>query len=69
MNFVGRAGGIFSIGSKPIVTPSPIGSPTVISPTLKTFAELAATWQQVRSAPRRLQVRKVIVPDEQLTLF
>lgn len=66
---VGRAEGIFSIGSKPVVTPSPIGSLVVTSPSLKTFAELAATWQQIMSAPRRLPVRQVIVPDEQLTLF
>jgi len=66
---VGRAEGIFSIGSKPVVTPSPIGSPVVISPPLKTFAELAAAREQLRSRPRRLPVRKVSVPDEQLTLF
>ena len=66
---VGRAEGIFSIGSKPVVTPSPLGSPTVLSPALKTFAELAAAREQLMSKPRRLPVRKVIVPDEQLTLF
>jgi hypothetical protein len=66
---VGRAEGIFSIGSKPVVTPSPMGSPTVISPALKTFAELVAAREQLLSKPRKLPVRKVVGPDKQLTLF
>ena len=66
---VGRAEGIFSIGSKPMVTPSPMGSPTVISPALKTFAELVAAREQLLSKPRRLPVRKVTGADKQLTLF
>jgi hypothetical protein len=66
---VGRAEGIFSIGNKPVVTPSPMGSPTVISPTLKTFAELAAAREQLMSRPRKLPVRKVTGADKQLTLL
>ncbi len=66
---VGRAEGIFSIGNLPATTPSPIGSPTIISPVLKTFAELAATRERLLSSPRRLSVRKVVVSDKQLTLF
>jgi hypothetical protein len=64
---IGRAEGIFSIGNKPAVTPSPIGSPTLASPQLKTLAELQAV-QKLLTA-RRLPTRRVVVPDNQLTLF
>ena len=65
---IGRAEGIFSIGNKPAVTPSPIGSPTLASPQLKTLAELQAVQQKLLTA-RRLPTRRVVVPDNQLTLF
>ena len=64
---IGRAEGIFSIGNRPAVTPSPIGSPTLASPQLKTLAELQAV-QKLLTA-RRLPTRRVVVPDNQLTLF
>lgn len=65
---IGRAEGIFSIGSKPVVTASPLGSPTLSSPQLKTLAELQAVQRQVQAA-RRLPTRRVVIPDNQLTLF
>lgn len=66
---VGRAEGIFSIGSRPAVASSAIGSLVLASPALKTFAELAALRQRFMSAPRRSLVRKVVVSDRQLPLL
>ena len=65
---VGRTEGIFSIGSRLAVTPSPLGSPAATSPLLRTFADLAATWREIRSGSRRSPMRRV-APDEQLPLL
>jgi hypothetical protein len=66
---VGRAEGLFSIGNSPLNTPSPIGSPTAISPALKTLAELAALRDRLKaSSTRKLPIRKT-ASDQQLTLF
>ena len=64
---IGRSEGVFSIGNKPVVTPSPFGSPTLPSPQLKTLAELQAAQQKLLMA-RRL-TRRVVVSKDQLTLF
>jgi hypothetical protein len=65
---IGRSEGVFSIGNKPVVTPSPLGSPTLPSPQLKTLAELQAAQQKLLLA-RRLPARRAVVSKDQLTLF
>jgi hypothetical protein len=64
---IGRADGLFTIGNKPVLTQSPSGSPTVVSPALHTLAELIAKRDEL--LPRRLPVRRVLVPSNQLSMF
>ena len=66
---IGRTEGLFTLGNTPIVTQSPIGSPTVISPALHTLAELIARRDEL--LPHRLPARsgRMLVPSNQLTLF
>jgi hypothetical protein len=53
---VGRAEGLFAIGNNLMATESPLGSPTAISPALKTFAELAARRREL--VAERARARK-----------
>lgn len=65
---VGRAEGLFSIGNNLMATESPLGSPTAISPALKTFAELAARRRELvaeRSRARKSAQNAV----DQIALF
>ncbi|MCC7362712.1 MAG: hypothetical protein IT317_24740 [Anaerolineales bacterium] len=66
---VGRAEGLFSLGNDQLVTQSPMGSPTAISPGLVTLADLMARRQEIvrngRSKPRAT----LAPPDEQMSLF
>ncbi len=62
-----RTEGLFTLGNQPVVTQSPLGSPTAVSPVLPTLAELIAKRDQL--LPRRLPVRRVLVPRNQLSLF
>jgi hypothetical protein len=64
---IGRAEGLFTLGNTPIVTQSPIGSPTAVSPALHTLAELIAKRNEL--LPRRLPARRALTPRSQLTLF
>jgi hypothetical protein len=64
---IGRAEGLFTLGNQPSVTQSPLGSLTAVSPTLHTLAELMARRNEL--LPRRLPVRKVLVPSSQLSMF
>ncbi len=50
---VGRAEGIFSLGNDMLVTDSPLGSPTAISPQVLTFAELVARRRELLQPARR----------------
>ena len=52
---VGRAEGIFSLGNDMLVTESPLGSPTAISPRVITFAELALRRRELVQSARRVK--------------
>lgn len=56
---VGRSEGLFAIGNNRMATESPLGSPTAISPVLRTFAELAARRSELVSARRRVRPQAV----------
>ena len=66
---VGRAEGIFALGNDQLVTDSPMGSPTAISPQLVTLADLMARRREIIRASR---VRSRSTPPEptgQMSLF
>jgi len=65
---VGRAEGIFSLGNDQLVTDSPMGSPTAISPQLVTLADLMARRRELirSSRPKTAMTRR---PDNQMSLF
>jgi hypothetical protein len=64
---IGRAEGMFASGDAQMVTDSPIGSPTAISPRLVTMMDLWAQRQSILRRARRQS--KKDLPDNQLTLF
>jgi hypothetical protein len=65
---VGRAERLFAIGNNQMATESPLGSPTAVSPLMRTLAELAARRRELVSARRR--VRSVAtVGESQLSLL
>jgi len=61
---IGRAEGLFSLGNDLLVTESPMGSPTAVSPRMKTMSEMLALVQT--SVSHR---KKVVVPDTQFSMF
>jgi hypothetical protein len=65
---IGRAEGVFAAGNPSLVTNSPMGSPTAVSPLMKTWAELARARQAIFQ-PRRRVSRVASVPEQQLTLL
>jgi hypothetical protein len=58
---VGRTEGIFSLGNDMLVTDSPLGSPTAISPRVLTFAELVARRRELVLSTRR--VKRLLSPN------
>ncbi|MCC6192452.1 MAG: hypothetical protein IT318_25780 [Anaerolineales bacterium] len=66
---VGRAEGIFSLGSDQLVTDSPMGSPTAISPQLVTLADLMARRREIIRASRSKAHSAPSEPEGQLSLF
>jgi hypothetical protein len=66
---VGRAEGIFSLGNDQLVTDSPIGSPTAISPQLVTLADLMARRREIIRASRPKVRVTPARPDGQISLF
>ncbi len=66
---VGRAEGIFSLGSDQLVTDSPMGSPTAISPHLVTLADLMARRREIIRASRPRTRTAPPDPAGQMSLF
>ena len=65
---VGRAESIFSLGNDQLVTNSPMGSPTAVSPQLITLTELMARRREIIRAGRA-KASPVRQPDNQMLLF
>jgi hypothetical protein len=66
---VGRAEGLFSLGNDQLVTDSPMGSPTAISPHLVTLADLMARRREIVRASRPRGRPTPAQPDGQMSLF
>jgi hypothetical protein len=66
---VGRAEGIFSLGSDQLVTGSPMGSPTAISPHLVTLADLMSRRREIIRASRPRNGATTAKLQGQLNLF
>jgi hypothetical protein len=66
---VGRAEGIFSIGNDQLVTDSPMGSPTAISPQLVTFMDLAARRREILRGAKAKPRKPANGLDSQLLMF
>ncbi len=66
---VGRAEGIFSLGSDQLVTESPMGSPTPVSPHLVTLADLMVRRREIIRASRSKPRPAPSQSESQMTLF
>jgi hypothetical protein len=66
---VGRAEGLFAPGDGQMVTDSPIGSPTALSPRLVTMMDLWVQRQGLIRRAKRSKRSDSNQPDNQLTLF
>ncbi|MCC6192617.1 MAG: hypothetical protein IT318_26635 [Anaerolineales bacterium] len=66
---VGRAEGIFSLGNDQLVTDSPMGSPTAISPRLVTLADLMARKREIIRTSRTRSKPTTTEPTGQISLF
>ena len=66
---IGRAEGIFSLGNDQLVTDSPMGSPTAVSPHLVTLADLMARRRELIRASRTKNRSNPTEPEGQLSLF
>jgi hypothetical protein len=66
---IGRAEGIFSLGSDQLVTDSPMGSPTAVSPHLVTLADLMARRREIIRASRARTRVTPPQPEGQMSLF
>lgn len=65
---VGRAEGLFAIGNNQMASESPLGSPTAVSPLMRTLESLLARKGELIN--RRRPARKVMTaPIDQMTLF
>jgi hypothetical protein len=65
---VGRAEGLFATGNGQLATESPLGSPTAVSPMIRTLESLLVRKQEL-FARRAFSKKVVAIPTNQISLF